>query len=93
MIEKVCPGFSIKTETCGVLGSTDLYGRRSVIYVITAVWSIFMVPDCDFHQSQLFWKFGTAKMHFGYQKLSLLGIGMTPSGKQPNADKVDTLYQ
>ena len=36
-------------------------------------------------------KFGAHKMHFGYNKLRLLGIIMTPNGKSPDPEKQDTL--
>lgn len=37
------------------------------------------------------WKFSAHKMHFGYHKLRVLGIIMTPHGRRPDPDKVDTL--
>jgi RNase H-like domain found in reverse transcriptase/Integrase zinc binding domain/Integrase core domain/Reverse transcriptase (RNA-dependent DNA polymerase) len=37
------------------------------------------------------WKFGARKMHFGYNKMRLLGIIMTPQGRRPDPEKQDTL--
>jgi hypothetical protein len=37
------------------------------------------------------WKFGAHKMRFGYNKLRLLGIIMTPQGRCPDPEKQDTL--
>jgi RNase H-like domain found in reverse transcriptase len=37
------------------------------------------------------WKFGYKKMHFGYQRLAILGVIMTERGIRPNPEKVDTL--
>lgn len=39
------------------------------------------------------WKFGVHKMHFGYNKMRLLGIIMTPHGRSPDPDKRDTLLE
>ena len=39
------------------------------------------------------WKFGAHKMHFGYNKMRLLGITMTPQGRSPDPEKQDTLLQ
>ena len=37
------------------------------------------------------WKFGAHEMHFGYSKLRILGIIITPHGHRPDPEKVDTL--
>src|SRR5271170_447398 len=37
------------------------------------------------------WKFGSRKMKFGYQKLRMLGIIMTPYGRRPDPEKRNTL--
>lgn len=37
------------------------------------------------------WKFSAQKMHFGYNKMHLLGIIMTPHGRSPDPEKQDTL--
>jgi hypothetical protein len=37
------------------------------------------------------WKFGVRKMRFGYNKMRLLGIIMTPYGRSPDPEKQDTL--